>query len=128
MSPIEILLCLLVYSLTACLVWRMEKISWIRALVKCTVLGAAFYIFYTVAQGRMHVHNGGTLRGIAPVLELAMSEDERAEFPVGAEVEIVFGYASTLTQFFMGAEPLVVMKTQVICSDAQLEHDVRLLA
>jgi len=64
------------------------------------------------------------LAGIAPVLELGMTEEERMQYPLGAEVGISFGYSGPLQQFSTGAVPLKIVKLQVMDADTRLENEV----
>lgn len=79
--------------------------------------------FNDIARNQMGTLDGH-LTGIAPVLKLGMTEEERREYPVGAEIGISFGYSGPINQFFTGAVPLKVIKLQVMDADTRLENEV----
>lgn len=79
--------------------------------------------FNNIARNQMDTPNGN-LAGIAPVLELGMTEEGLKEYPVGAEIGITFGYSGPIDQFFIGKVPLKLMKLQVMGEGVQLENEV----
>ncbi len=82
--------------------------------------------FNRLAQARMSVLNGGTLRGIAQIIDIGVADEVIAQFPVGAQVAVTFGYAGQLEQFFHGRDPLAVTNVQVITDDTVLEDEIEI--
>ena len=96
-----------------------DRIPIIRVRVREDQLAA----FNDLARNKMSTPDGN-LAGIAPVLELGMTEEERKEYPVGTEIGISFGYMGPIDQFLTGAVPLRVMKLQVMCPGVQLDNEI----
>lgn len=81
-------------------------------------------IFNCLARESMSVDEGGNLGGVAQVLEIGVAPDEFEEFPVGADVGVVFGYAGPIEQFFNGRDPLAVVDIKVITATTVLTNEV----
>ena len=96
-----------------------NRIPVVRVRVREDQLAA----FNNIARHQMGTPDGN-LAGIAPVLELGMTEEELKEYPVGAEIGISFGYSGPIDQFFTGTVPLRVMKLQVMRPGVQLDNEV----
>ncbi len=96
-----------------------NRTSVVRVRVREDQLAA----FNNIARNQMGTPDG-KLAGIAPVLELGMTEEELKEYPVGAEIGISFGYSGPIEQFFIGKVPLRIMKLQVMSPGAQLDNEV----
>ena len=92
-------------------------------VVRVRVRDDQLVAFNNIARSQMGTPDGH-LAGIAPVLELGMTEEGLKEYPVGAEIGISFGYSGPIDQFFFGKVPLVVMKLQVMCPGVQLDNEV----
>lgn len=99
-----------------------ERMPFIRVKVNEGQLTA----FNSIARQSMSTFQDGDshLHGIASVLELGMTDDERKKYPVSVEIGLTFGYSGPIGQFFCGADPLRLMKLTIIDGSTCLENEV----
>lgn len=97
-----------------------ERMPIVRIRINESQLAA----FNAICNKQMGTAEGHNLKGIAPVLQLGVTEGELKEYPVGSEVGITFGYADPIDQFFAGATPLRVVKFQVMRPGILLDNEV----
>ncbi len=95
------------------------------AIMKIALDPSQVEAFNRLARQTMCVDDSGNLAGIAQALSIGVAEAKLAEFPVGANVAVVFGYAGPIEQFFNGRDPLAVVDIKIITADTVLPNEVK---
>ena len=80
--------------------------------------------FNNIARTQMKTVSDEYLQGIAPICDFGMTKEELNQYPTGAEVGITFGYAPVVEQYFTGANPLKVMKIEIMRPEVKLINEV----